>query len=761
MAPNFGDLFRTRSAGKAAAPVTEPPVKQLPTAQTPPADVYAGALLLHQQGQLDQAIALYDLAIAHQPAHAEARYKRANALNALGKSDAALAGYEDAIALDPAYANAYCNRGSMLERLGRWDEALASYDRALALNEGDYLAHYNRASVLRHRLRFEEALADYDRAIALKHDYLEAHLNRAHLLQELGRHEAAVAGYERALAIWPQLPEAFDRRGVSLANLHRLPQALASYDRAIALKPTYAEAYVNRGTLLQEMLLLEEAVASYDTAIQLNPESADAHRNRGSALLKLKRHAAAIDSYDRALALKPNLANLLGACRHARMQVCDWKGFDADLVRIRVALQAEQAVCVPLPVLALFDEPQLHNLAARAWVRHACPPDNALGPILPRPRYGRIRIGYFSADFRSHPVSLLTAGMFETHDRARFEITAFAFGPVAPDDPVRARLERAFEHFIDVDARSDVQVALLARELGIDVAVDLGGFTENARTRIFALRAAAVQIGYLGYPGTSGAPYMDYLVADRTLIPAGSEQHYSEKIIYLPDSYQANDAKREITERRFTRAELGLPSSGFVFCCFNRYFKLTPGTFDSWMRILGRLDGSVLWLAAADPLVVSNLRAAAAQRGIDPGRLIFARRVPSVADHLARQRTADLFLDTWPFNAHTTASDALTAGLPVLTCAGQTLAGRVAASLLTAVGLPELITTTTQQYEALAVQLATQPRELDALRRKLLANRPSARLFDTERFTRALESAFVRVYEHSQAGRSPEHVLVP
>jgi predicted O-linked N-acetylglucosamine transferase (SPINDLY family) len=755
----FSDLFRTRRGSKAAAAAAEQPVGLAPPA--PMTDSYARALALHQQGQLHEAIALYEVTIAQQPAHAEARYKRANALNALGSTDAALAGYDDAIALDPGYANAYCNRGVVLERLGRWEEALVSYDRTLEYNPADHLAHYNRASVLRQLGRSPEALAAYEQAIALKGDYAEAFVNRGHLLQELHRHAEALASYERALPLLPGLAELHARRAVSLAHLHRMPEALESYDQAIACNPAYAEAFVDRGNVLLELARAQDAVASYDRAIQINPQLAGALRNRAGALLSLNRPREAIESYDQALALEPHMRNLLGLCRYARMQICDWSGFHADRERIRAGLEAGQAVCLPLPIAALFDEPRLHRLGASVWVRGDCPPDDSLGPATVRARSGRIRVGYYSADFRSHPVSFLAAGMFEAHDRERFEVTAFAFGPVGAGDAVRARLERAFEHFVIINGRSDLEAASLAREMGIDIAVDLGGFTERARTRIFALRAAPVQVSYLGYPGTSAAPYMDYLVADRTLIPPGSEQYYSEKIIYLPDSYQPNDSKREIGTREFTRAELGLPAEGIVFCCFNRYFKLTPDTFDGWMRILGAVPGSVLWLTEADAVVVSNLRAAAARNGIPAERLIFAPRMPSMADHLARQRAADLFLDTLPFNAHTTASDALAAGLPVLTCAGHTLAGRVAASLLQAVGLPELITTSPPEYEALAIRLATHPAELRSLRQKLLAHRASAPLFDTARFTRGFESALVRVYERSQAGLSPEHVLVP
>jgi predicted O-linked N-acetylglucosamine transferase (SPINDLY family) len=748
----FRDLFGAGKKTNAARPAAAP--------QPVATDPYAQALQLHQQGQLEQAVKLYDQVIEQQPAHAEAHYKRANALNVLGRLDAAVAGYDRALALDEGYANAYCNRGVVLERLGRLPEALDSYGRALAINPADHLTHYNRASVLRQLRRLREALADYERAIALKSDYVQAHVNCGYLLQELGRHVEAAASYERALALGPQTAELHARRAISLAHVHRLPEALASYDRAVASDPAYTDAFIDRGNVLLELMRAEDALASYDRALQLNPQSAEAWRNRAGALMSLNRLSEAIDSFQRALALKPDMHNLLGLCRYARMQICDWSGFDADVASIRSGLEAGRAVCLPLPLAALFDEPRLQRLGAQIWVRDNCPPDESLGAPAGRSDAARIRIGYFSADFRAHPVSFLAAGLFESHDRSRFEVTAFAFGPVGSGDPLRARLERAFEHFVNIDDRSDIQAAQLARQAGIDIAIDLGGFTERARTRIFALRAAPVQVSYLGFPGTSAAPYMDYLVADRTLIPPGSEPYFAEKIIYLPDSYQPNDSKREIAARAFTRADLGLPAAGFVFCCFNRYFKLTPGTFATWMQILGAVEGSVLWLSEADALVVHNLRRAAAERGISPDRLIFAPRMPSMADHLARQRAADLFLDTLPFNAHTTASDALAAGLPVLTCAGHTLAGRVAASLLNAVGLPELITTTQEEFRQLAVRLATHPDELRRLRQKLLDGRPTAPLFDTLRFTRALESALGQIHARAQAGLSPEHLHV-
>jgi predicted O-linked N-acetylglucosamine transferase (SPINDLY family) len=712
-----------------------------------------------QGGELEKAVELYDGLIARKPDDAEAHYKRANALNMLGRAEAALGGYDRAVALNPGYANAFCNRGTVLERMGRREEALGSYQRALELNPGDALAFYNCGSVLKQLNRLEEALASYDRAIALRNDYFEAYFNRGSVLQSLGQHQAAAGSYDRAIELNPTFAEAFHRRGISLARTRQFDAALASYDRAIALDANFAAAHVDRANVLQEVQLMQAAVDEYARAIELNPNLPEAYFGLGSALGKLKRHEDAVRSYDRALALGADLRFLPGMRRYAKMQICDWGELAMDRRKLSAGLEARQAMSPPLPVLALFDSPNLHELAARVWVRELCPPDNSLGVIADRPRSDRIRIGYFSADFRTHPVSLLTAALFETHDRSKFEITAFAFGSGA-DDPMRVRLRHAFENFIDVGRLSDAEIASLARERGIDIAVDLGGFTDGSRARVFAKRTAPLQVGYLGYPGTSGAPYMDYLIADRTLIPEGDEGHYSEQLIRLPDSYQPNDSTKAISDRRFTREELGLPANGFVFCCFNRGFKLMPDTFDDWMQILKSVEGSVLWLSEGDKTAMANLRQEAARRNVGPERLIFATSVPSMADHLARHIVADLFVDTLPFNAHTTASDALWAGLPVLTCAGHTLPGRVAASLLNAVGLPELITTTREHFRELAVRLAHDPAQLQRIRQKLARNRLTAPLFDTARYTRDLESAFTSIYERYQAHLPPAHLWV-
>jgi predicted O-linked N-acetylglucosamine transferase (SPINDLY family) len=369
-----------------------------------------------------------------------------------------------------------------------------------------------------------------------------------------------------------------------------------------------------------------------------------------------------------------------------------------------------------------------------------------------------MRIGYFSSDCHDHATMFLMAGLFEEHDRTRFEVTVFSFG-LASQDAMRQRLLAGVERFIDVREKSDQEVVALARSLELDIAVDLKGFTSGARTELFALRVAPIQVSYLGYPGTMGVPYMEYLIADHTLIPAPSRVHYSEKVVYLPDSYQVNDSRRAIAARVFTREQVGLPAQGFVFCCFNNSYKILPAVFDVWMRLLQRVPGSVLWLLQDNAGAMQNLYQEAQRRGVDPSRLVFATRLGH-SEHLSRQRLADLFLDTLPYNAHTTASDALWSGLPVLTCMGESFAARVGASLLKAVGLPELISENLAQYEALAVQLASQPQRLAALRERLAANRATAALFDTRRFTRNLERAYAQILQRHRDGLPPDHIEV-
>lgn len=673
----------------------------------------------------ERAIRLYGDVIRADRANFEAYYKRGNAQYSLGRWEEALDDYDCAIGLNAAYAHAWCNRGAVLERLDRRPEALDSYDRAIAINPHDSLAFYNRGSVLKDLRQFSEALISYDRAIALKSDYVEAHINRGYLLQEMKQHEAAIAGFDRAIEIDPSFAAAFQSRGFSLAQLRRFEEALASYDRAIELRPEYAEAF----------------------------------QGRLYSLVSLGRFEAAIAAYDQALALNPDQKYLAGLRLHAKLQICDWNRLASELAQLTERTMAGFPASPPFPLLAAIDSPALHRKAAELWVSDQCPADSGLGEIPRRSRRPRICIGYFSPDFRSHAVSLATAQLFESHDRSRFEISGFAFGPRV-QDPVRDRLQRGFDRFLDVTDQSDAEVAALARTLGIDIAVDLGGYTEFCRAKIFALRAAPIQVNYLGYPGTMGAKYVDYMIGDATVVPPEQRVHYLEKILFLPNSYIPHDSTTAIADHIYSRVEVGLPPKGFVFCCFNKKYKIMPAVFDLWMRILGRVTNSVLWLSRDNEAAAERLRLEARQRGIACERLVFADRTESLPHHLARLRCADLFLDTLPYNAHATATDALWAGLPMITLLGQSFAARVSASLLHSIGLPELVAVTSGQYEDLAVRLATDAAFMRLTQQKLTRNRATTPLFDSNSFTKHLEKGYEIIWGRHLAGLPPEDVAV-
>jgi predicted O-linked N-acetylglucosamine transferase (SPINDLY family) len=707
------------------------------------------------RGRRAEALTCFDRALALEPDYAAACNNRGVALQELGRLEDAVASYDRALALKPDHASAHNNRGTALQKLGRLKRAIESYDRALAVRADYAEAHDNRGSALLQLQRFEEALASVDRALALDPGRAAAHSNRGLALMELGRLDEALVSFERAITLQPAHSRAHDNRGAALAACRRFEDARASHERALALEPESAEALLNLGAALHGLHRFSEALASFDRAIALRSDYADAHRNRGLALLGLGQPEEAVASYQRALELEPSNAFVRGVCRHAQMQICDWSGYEIDLARLAGAIERGRCVVRPFAALSLFDSPGLQRRVAGIWARENCRPAQRLGALRRHRWHQKVRVGYFSADFRNHAVSLLAAELFERHDRSRFELTAFALGPDVRDE-LRTRIEAAFDRFIPVFDRADAEVAALARHLEIDIAVDLGGYTQDARPCIFAQRAAPIQVGYLGYLGTMGADFMDYLIADEVIVPAEQRRHYAEKIAYL-SSYQVNDSKRPVAAHAFSRAELGLPPAGFVFCCFNANYKINPETFASWMRILEAVPGSVLFLLGSSPAAERNLRQQAAAGGLAPQRLVFGGKLP-YADYLARYRAADLFLDTLPYNAGTTASDALWVGLPVLTCSGEAFAARIGASLLTAVGLPELIAVDRSHYERLAVELATRPGALAAIRRKLEEMHSGAALFDTTRFTGELEALYERMYRRHHLGLLPEHL---
>jgi predicted O-linked N-acetylglucosamine transferase (SPINDLY family) len=680
---------------------------------------------LHQQGRLAEAEYIYRNILQQQPQHF-------GALHLLG-----------VIALQAQ----------------KPERAVELIRKAIGLNAGDAAAHNNLAKALLDLKRPEDALPSCDKAIALMPNFPMAHNNRGNALLGLRRFQDALASYDKAIELMPDFAMAYSNKGFALSNLKRYAEAIANCNKAIALEPNFAEAHNNRGDAQIGLRRLADAVASLDRAIVLKPDFAMAHKNRGKALEKLNRYDDAFAAYGSAFALDSDLPGVEGDRLGAKMRVCNWSNFDFECGRLISSVRDGKTHTAPFAFIAIPSSPADQLQCAKLWITREFPASKTQVWQGERYKHSRIRLAYLSPDFREHALSFLAAGMFEYHDKSRFDITAISCGP-DDNSEIRKRLKGSFERFIDAETYDDDQIANLLKEFEIDVFVDLAGFTAGLRTSVFAKRPAPIQVNYLGYPGTTGAEYIDYIIADRIIVPESQQEFYSEKIVILPNSYQVNDARRSIADRAFTRTELGLPLMGFVFCCFNNNYKVTPRIFDCWMRILNRVEDSVLWLLEDNPKAAINLRKEAVARGVDAERLIFAKRLP-LSEHLARHRVADLFLDTLPCNAHTTASDALWAGLPVLTCLGETFAGRVAASLLNAIRLPELITATLEDYEQLAVKLATHPEKLATIKRRLAENRSTTPLFDTKLFTKHIEAAYIAMYERHQAGLPPEHIFIP
>ena len=751
----IGVLYSQTGRHEQAVDFMSKAIKLNPTA----AAIYNNCgISLKELKRFDGALASFSKAIKLKPNFAEAYNNRGTILIDLKRLEEAIISFNKAIELKPNYAEAYYNRGNALNDLNRFDEALAGYNRALELKTNYAEAYNNRGISLSKLKRLDQAIASFNKAIELKRDFADAYNNRGSALNDLKRREEAIVSFNKAIEHKPDHAEAYSNRSNALNELRRFSEALASSDTAIKIKPDYAEAYNQRGVALKGLKHLDDALACYEKAILLKPEFSDALSNRGHALEELKRLDEALASYEKALLLKPDYEFLFGNYVHTKMKVCDWGMLREDLAKITGEIVQANKITVPFPLLGLIDNPALQKAAAQVYCAATCPRSGALKPFSGATSREKIRIGYYSSDFRNHATSYLIAELLEEHDADRFELYGFSFGP-EQRDAMWGRVFATFDKFIDVGRKSDEEIAKLSRELGIDIAVDLKGYTADSRPAIFAEGCAPIQINFLGYPGTMGANYMDYLIADKIVIPVESEAAYTEKIVRLPFSYQPNDSKRKISDKIFTRPAVGLPKTGFVFCCFNNNYKILPETFESWTTILKAVEGSVLWLLEDNPLAALNLRKEATARGLDADRLVFAERLP-LDEHLSRHRLADLFLDTWPYNAHTTASDALWAGLPVVTRTGTSFASRVAASLLTAVGLPELITGSQEDYEALATKLASNSVNLAGIRKKLENNRATAPLFNGKQFARHLEAAYEAIYGHHQAGLPPRHFEV-
>ncbi|MFY0692142.1 MAG: tetratricopeptide repeat protein [Paracoccaceae bacterium] len=606
--------------------------------------------------------------------------------------------------------------------------------------------------------QLDRAIEGFRKASELNPEFPDAYNNLGNACKAQGKLGAAVASFARALALKPDFAQAHNNLGIVLQDQGRLEAAIERFKRAIKLKPDYAGAHNNLGSALRNGGRSKEAIACYQRAIKFDPKNAETHRNLGGALQKARRIDEAIASYKNALAIAPDYADVETRLLHQQQHICDWQ--DHQNLPARCETLGVTAGAVPVfATLSMEDHPERQMLRARtrAAEKYTLPP--LAPPAKPSQKARRLRIGYFSADFHDHATLYLMRGQFQSHDRTRFDVYAYSYGNTKTGE-MREQVARAVHTFTDVSEMSDRAIADLARAHELDIAIDLKGYTADTRSALFQYRLAPVQINYLGFPGTMGADFIDYIIADPTVIPDPQRQFYTEKAIFLPDTYFPCDGKREIAETTTTRADFGLPEEAFVFCCFNNNYKISPREFDIWMRVLGKVEDSVLWLLKSNRWAEQNLRKEAAARGIDPARLVFAERQPH-SEHLARHKHADLFVDTFNYNAHTTATDALWGRLPLVTKTGQQFAARVSASLLGAVGLPELITETEEDYEALILELATNPERLSGIRRKLAANRTTMPLFDTELYTRNFETGLQMAYDRYFEGKAPADIIVP
>ena len=697
-----------------------------------------------QIGRFENALTSFERCLELNPDNAAHHNNRANVLREMGRFQEALLGYEESIKLRANYPEALNNRGVVLHELGQTEEALASFSEALQKHPNNPEALNNKGRTLAACGRFKEALENCQAALLINPNFLDARYNCGSVLKSLGRFTEALEMFNQLLLQQPNHLEALNEAGNIHRELKQYREALTLYGRALKLAPGFVKALNNQGNSFRDLKQLEQAQQCYRRALEIEPGRAEIHFNLAVVLEELGRFEQALEHYLDASRLQPDQARYLGAIQHVRMFLCDWTDFDSALANIEEALSCRRSAIDPFASLALFDRPQLHRIAAELFIgekftnKHsdlsgACKPTLSVANRRPR-------IGYFSSDFHNHATMHLLLDVLKYQNQERFDYYAFSFGPQTQDSWQQAA-RACFRDFFDVRDLSDAQVCELSRHVGIDIAVDLKGFTQDARMGVFAARAAPLQLSYLGYPGTIGAAFMDYAIVDREVVPDGSDRHFTESLIYFPGCYQPNMRDREVAKEVLSRTEHDLPEHAVVFCCFNSLHKLTPVIFEAWMTILQAVDSAVLWLLGTHELARRNLHRRAEEAGVTANRIIFANHLP-VEQHLNRIRHGDVFLDTYPYSAHTTASDALRMGVPLITLRGMSFASRVASSILKELGLTELITDSLDAYKSLAIRLGTDPQALKALKQRVLIAAKTSNLFDPQRYSKELEAIY-------------------
>ncbi|KIL98801.1 TPR domain protein putative component of TonB system [Paramagnetospirillum magnetotacticum MS-1] len=723
------------------------------------------ALVLQAAGRLPESEREFVRLSDREPDRPEHRFGLGLVVSAQGRFDHAIAHFREGLALAPGDAEARCNLGLACRAAGRLEEAIDAFAKAAEMAPGLAKAHGNLGGALFAAGRWVDAVDAWARALALEPRHADVRSDMGVALAKLGRLDEAVDCFRQASEIDPGNPGHGYNLGRALHDLGRLEEALQSYAQVIALDPCHLSAHLNSGVIFKKAGDYDQALAAYDRVLELDPANGAASLNRGKTLFELGRLEEALEAYTTARNLMPDDADALSELVHLRKVVCDWPGIEAEEEACRRMVADGNPGIDPLVFLSIPASTEEQARCGNLWGRMLCSDRAAsVQGVSFAPRNGdavspKIKIGYLAADFHNHPVANLSAGIYDRHDRSRFEISAYSLGP---DDgsPMRQRLEASFDRFVDLREVASGDAARRIHADGIDILVDLSGFTKNTRPEILACRPAPVQINFLGFPATMGVDWLDYILADAVIAPRDQQEHYAEKLVHLPHSFLPFGDHPPVGEPSQPRAAHGLPEDAFVFCCINNSFKFRPQTFDVWAEILHQVPRGVLWLLDRGPLSRDNMNREMAGRGIDPARLVFAQRV-DLAEHMARHRLADLFLDSFPFNAITTASDALWSGLPVLTWMGESFVSRGASSLLLALGLPELVTASPEAYKAEAIRLAREPERLRMLKDRLDTRRQTpAPLFDTEIFTRDLEKAYVQMVARSRAGLPPEPFAV-
>lgn len=715
------------------------------------------ALALHRQGRLKDAERLYKASLKRRPKRADGWFLLGVVQSQREDPAKAVSNFRQAIQLQPDHAQAHNHLGLALMSLNRFDQSIASFRKAISIKSDFFEAHNNLGRALKETGETTKAVESFSRSIEIEPNCADTFFNLGLSYVELSRPEDAVAAFRRAAELNPIDAEALSNLGVTLFSLNRIEEAILAYRQALSVAPNFAEAHYNLANALSAQGNLEAALASYRAAIKINPAYTAAQSNLAITLLELRRYKETVAAGRAALELESGYRGVLGHIAFAQKAMCDWAGAEATVASIQKHI-ADGGFIDPFVAVATGLSPATQLACANNLLKTSI----GRSPPLPAPQLetaGKLRIAYISPDFRDHPVANAIVHLLELHDRNKFEIIGVSLAP-GDGSPARRRIEQSVDRMIDVTRKTDADAARELREAGVHISVDLGGHTRHARPGIFSRRSAPVQVNYLGYPGSIGGDFVDYILADSTVLPFDQQPHFSERIVHIPGSFMPSDTTRAISALAPSRRESGLPDEGFVFCCFNPGYKFSAAVFNIWMRILQSITGSILWISRQPEDVRSALKQEAADRGIDPARLIFAERIDKIEDHLARLRLADLFLDTLPYNAHSTACDAIWAGLPVLTCKGDTFAGRVAASLLEAAGLPELITQNANDYEQLAVKLATEPMILQSCRERLARSRLECALFDADTHRRHIEAAFTAMWDNYKSGGQPKSFTV-